>query len=220
MIAIDSSTLIAYIQGDRGADVEALDAGLAAGDVVLPPVVLAEVLSDPALHARHRALLLAIRSREGRATDSSTTRSASTWGAEATLRHGAEKRAKATIAAAARPSAPNKIARCRGVVCAFVADIRFFALRRFRRFPLVLMEAPSRPIAGHDDHGARRRSRHAAPVVPGPLSAAGGRAAGQARSGNRTVNVAPRSTSLCTITEPPCACTMCRVIKSPRPRPP
>ncbi len=60
MIAIDSSTLIAYIQGDGGADVEALDAGLAAGDVVLPPVVLAEVLSDPALPARHRALLLAI----------------------------------------------------------------------------------------------------------------------------------------------------------------
>lgn len=60
MIAIDSSTLIAFIQGDRGADVDALDAGLAAGDVVLPPVVLTEVLCEPALPARHRGLLLAL----------------------------------------------------------------------------------------------------------------------------------------------------------------
>jgi predicted nucleic acid-binding protein len=58
VIAADSSTLIAYIQGDSGADVEAFDAGLAAGALCLPPVVLTEVLCQPGLPARHRDLVL------------------------------------------------------------------------------------------------------------------------------------------------------------------
>ncbi len=49
MIAVDSSTWIAYFRGEDGPDVEACDEALAAGQVVVPPVVLVEILSDPAL---------------------------------------------------------------------------------------------------------------------------------------------------------------------------
>jgi predicted nucleic acid-binding protein len=58
MVAVDSSTLIAYIQGERGADVDAFDSGLASGEIVVPPVVLTEILSEPALPAGHRSLVL------------------------------------------------------------------------------------------------------------------------------------------------------------------
>jgi predicted nucleic acid-binding protein len=60
MIAADSSTVIAYIQGDTGLDVELFDASIAANEIVLPPVTLAEVFSDPRLPARHKALLGAL----------------------------------------------------------------------------------------------------------------------------------------------------------------
>lgn len=49
MIAADSSSFIAYLSGDRGEDVEILDQALADQLVVLPPVVLVELLSDPKL---------------------------------------------------------------------------------------------------------------------------------------------------------------------------
>lgn len=52
MIAVDTSTLIAFLRGDPGPDVDALDAALAVGHVVLPPVVVTECLSDPALDRR------------------------------------------------------------------------------------------------------------------------------------------------------------------------
>ena len=57
MIAIDSSSLIAFIQGEPGADVETLDRALASGDVLLPPLVLTEVLSDPGLPVSHHRLI-------------------------------------------------------------------------------------------------------------------------------------------------------------------
>lgn len=57
MIAADSSSLIAFIQGDTGKDVEALDASLAAGRLVISPVVLCELLSDPTLPAKHAGLV-------------------------------------------------------------------------------------------------------------------------------------------------------------------
>lgn len=56
-VAADSSTIIAYVQGERGRDVDAFDAALN-GNLVLPPVVLTEVLSEPRLPAEHRELLL------------------------------------------------------------------------------------------------------------------------------------------------------------------
>jgi len=49
MIAVDSSSLIAYVQAGTDPASRALDSLLAERQVVLPPVVLAEVLSDPNL---------------------------------------------------------------------------------------------------------------------------------------------------------------------------
>jgi predicted nucleic acid-binding protein len=52
MIAVDSSTIIAFLQNDVGPDVQLFDANLSAGEVAIPPVVLSEVLSDPQLPPR------------------------------------------------------------------------------------------------------------------------------------------------------------------------
>jgi predicted nucleic acid-binding protein len=49
MIAADTSTWIAFLEGDSGEDTDLLDTALRDRQVVLPPVVLAEVLSDPGL---------------------------------------------------------------------------------------------------------------------------------------------------------------------------
>jgi len=49
VIAADSSSLIAHLSGDTGDDVAILDQTLADHLLVLPPVVLAELLSDPRL---------------------------------------------------------------------------------------------------------------------------------------------------------------------------
>ena len=49
MIAADTSSLIAYLSGDAGRDVEAVDLALEQKQVVLPPIVLSELLSDPKL---------------------------------------------------------------------------------------------------------------------------------------------------------------------------
>jgi len=56
--AADTSTLVAFLQGASGPDVEAFDERLSVNDIVLPPVVLTEFLSEPALPAHHRALAL------------------------------------------------------------------------------------------------------------------------------------------------------------------
>lgn len=48
MIAADTSSLVAYLAGERGADTKHIDDALAAYALVLPPVVLTEILSDPA----------------------------------------------------------------------------------------------------------------------------------------------------------------------------
>jgi hypothetical protein len=57
MIAADTSTLIAFIQGDSGIDVESLDAALAAGTLAISPVVLTELLSEPRLPQRHETFI-------------------------------------------------------------------------------------------------------------------------------------------------------------------
>ncbi len=57
MIAVDTSTLIAYFSGDSGRDVNLLDLALAQKHAVIPPVVLSEMLSSPAL-PRHIAALI------------------------------------------------------------------------------------------------------------------------------------------------------------------
>jgi hypothetical protein len=49
MIAADTSTWIAFLQGDRGEDTDLLDQTLEDKQVVMLPVVLTELLSDPKL---------------------------------------------------------------------------------------------------------------------------------------------------------------------------
>jgi predicted nucleic acid-binding protein len=49
MIAADTSTWIAFLQGDSGADVRLLDNALADRQVWMIPVVITELLSDPGL---------------------------------------------------------------------------------------------------------------------------------------------------------------------------
>ena len=51
MIAADTSSLVAYFNGEAGADVERLATVLAAAELPLPPVVVTEILSDPATAA-------------------------------------------------------------------------------------------------------------------------------------------------------------------------
>ena len=58
MIAVDTSTWIAYLEGDGGADVELLDRALGDRQVLMVPVVLTEVLSDPKLPTEVAATLL------------------------------------------------------------------------------------------------------------------------------------------------------------------
>lgn len=60
MIAIDSSSLIAYLAGDEGDDVEVVDAVLADRSAVLPPLVLSELLSEPRLDEEVVTVLLAL----------------------------------------------------------------------------------------------------------------------------------------------------------------
>ena len=49
MIAADTSTWVAFLEGVRGADTDLLDRALADRQVLMVPVVLTELLSDPKL---------------------------------------------------------------------------------------------------------------------------------------------------------------------------
>ncbi|HYW48141.1 MAG TPA: PIN domain-containing protein [Bryobacteraceae bacterium] len=49
MIAVDTSTWIAFLQGDGGEDVDLLDRALQDRQVLMVPVVLTEMLSGPRL---------------------------------------------------------------------------------------------------------------------------------------------------------------------------
>lgn len=49
MIAVDTSSLVAFLAGEEGSDVEAVDEALALRAAALPPVVLTEILSAPGL---------------------------------------------------------------------------------------------------------------------------------------------------------------------------
>ena len=49
MVALDTSSVIAFLQGETGPDVAAVDWALEHSQAVLPPVVLCELLSDPRL---------------------------------------------------------------------------------------------------------------------------------------------------------------------------
>ena len=57
MIAVDSSSLIAFFAGDEGRDVDWLDQALALKQAALPPVVLTEILSAPGIECGAADLL-------------------------------------------------------------------------------------------------------------------------------------------------------------------
>ena len=60
MIALDTSSLVHYLGGSTGKDVQAVDVALAQSQACLPPVVLSEVLSDPKLPPPLEEILLQI----------------------------------------------------------------------------------------------------------------------------------------------------------------
>ncbi len=57
MIAVDTSTWIAYLQGEQSLDTKLLDQALADRQVLMVPAVLTELLSDPKLGVGVRELL-------------------------------------------------------------------------------------------------------------------------------------------------------------------
>lgn len=57
MIAVDTSSMIAFLQGDEGHDVQMIQSALDHQQLALPPVVLTELLSDPAISRPVRSLL-------------------------------------------------------------------------------------------------------------------------------------------------------------------
>jgi predicted nucleic acid-binding protein len=58
MIAVDTSTWIGFLQGDGGEDAELLDRALQDRQVLMVPVVLTEVLSEPKLPSKVSDTLL------------------------------------------------------------------------------------------------------------------------------------------------------------------
>ena len=58
MIAIDTSSLVAYLSGNPGQDVEATAVALEHRQAVLPPLVLSELLSDPDVPRPVKGLLV------------------------------------------------------------------------------------------------------------------------------------------------------------------
>lgn len=57
MIAADTSTWIAFFQGDTGTDADLLDRALADRQIVMVPAVLTELLSDPEMPAEISEIL-------------------------------------------------------------------------------------------------------------------------------------------------------------------
>ncbi len=51
MIAVDTSSFVAFLSGASGKDVDAVDLALSHHQAALPPVVVSELLSDPKLPA-------------------------------------------------------------------------------------------------------------------------------------------------------------------------
>lgn len=60
MIAVDTSSMIAFLQGESGDDVDLVQSALDHQQLALPPAVLTELLSDPAISRQVRTLLAAL----------------------------------------------------------------------------------------------------------------------------------------------------------------
>ena len=57
MIAADTSSMVAFLEGDEGDDVDVIQSALDHQQLALPPVVLSELLSDPSISRSVRSLL-------------------------------------------------------------------------------------------------------------------------------------------------------------------
>ena len=57
MIAADTSSMVAFLEGDEGDDVDVIQSALEHQQLALPPVVLSELLSDPSISRSVRSLL-------------------------------------------------------------------------------------------------------------------------------------------------------------------
>jgi predicted nucleic acid-binding protein len=57
VIAIDTSSLSAYLAGERGEDVDLVEESFETGHALLPPVVLSEILSSSRLSLHDAAVL-------------------------------------------------------------------------------------------------------------------------------------------------------------------
>ena len=57
MIAVDTSSMVAFLEGLEGADTDVIQSALEQQQLALPPTVLTELLSDPALPPSVRTLL-------------------------------------------------------------------------------------------------------------------------------------------------------------------
>ena len=60
MVALDTSSIIAFLAGDHGADVGAVDNALELHQGVFPPVVVTELLSGREVHGRAAAIMLSV----------------------------------------------------------------------------------------------------------------------------------------------------------------
>ena len=60
MIALDTSSAIAFLSGERGRDVTAVEEALRFRQGVFPPVVVTELLSDPVLRSGAGTLIRAV----------------------------------------------------------------------------------------------------------------------------------------------------------------
>jgi predicted nucleic acid-binding protein len=60
MIAADTSSIVAFLQGQEGDDTDIIQSALDHQQLALPPVVLSEILSDPSLPRAVRTLLTAL----------------------------------------------------------------------------------------------------------------------------------------------------------------
>ena len=67
MIAADSSSLRRYFDGRLGVDVDRVARAIESDDLILPPVVVAETLSDPALPPPFEVMIKSLRMLELRA---------------------------------------------------------------------------------------------------------------------------------------------------------
>jgi predicted nucleic acid-binding protein len=60
MIAADTSSLVAFLEGDSGSDVDVVEDSLNSQILTLPPVVLTEIISDPKLPEQIHKILLGL----------------------------------------------------------------------------------------------------------------------------------------------------------------